>query len=613
MLNVRQLGLRWLLLAGVVGWVAGGGRSVWAQKPEAGDAISVPQLMKNLDSDTVHVAASAARSLGFIFAPGGKGGDELPKVTAMLIERLDSPKGAELRKESATALGRMRAASATEGLKKAMGDEDVDVAMAAGEAVGQILPVDEARDFLIKRAADGSESVLVASYHGLAPISKAEDAAFLIQGLATKNWRSQMDAVRGLQRAVQAGAQLPPEAYDAVAAVMGCEIINAADAASQFCQAIRNSESLRAVLKAAETGGGDTDAGGADAGQAATDRAWRTRAYALRTIYHLGWPVTRDSLPVVIRQLGDRTVNVTNESKRILNTLRKEHLMTQADLFPLLLTELEKAEPLPLRAGIMEEMGGHVDRQYASRVAKAAAETLKAAADDKPQWAARAHAVNLLRLSGYTGVMDLIAGCVADDVSNPRQMAGPALEELAPLCTPEQRALVAPILLPLLSKPVDWHKTAVAAQSVGQYATPDCVEPLVLLLSHSVLNVREGASHSLVVIAGRGDEALTAKVDGAIYSELAGNPRAWEYGAPVLGALEQAKAIRQLTTILERGDWRAQASAAEAVARIAAVHKISDKALSDALIGAAQSKVLQTQDSANKALRALNRESAEKE
>ena len=91
----------------------------------------------------------------------------------------------------------------------------------------------------------------------------------------------------------------------------------------------------------------------------------------------------------MIRQLGDRTVNVTNESKRILNTLRKEHQMSQADLFPILLIELEKAEPLPLRAGIMEEMGQHVDRQYASRVAKAAAATLQAAADDKPQWAAR--------------------------------------------------------------------------------------------------------------------------------------------------------------------------------------------------------------------------------
>ena len=68
-----------------------------------------------------------------------------------------------------------------------------------------------------------------------------------------------MDAVRGLQRAVGA-AQIPSEAYDAVAEVMGCEITNAADAASQFCLSIRNSESLRAVLKAAESGGGEADA-----------------------------------------------------------------------------------------------------------------------------------------------------------------------------------------------------------------------------------------------------------------------------------------------------------------------------------------------------------------
>ncbi len=202
----REHGLRWGMLALALTWQATGAAQARAQKPASGDAISVPQLMKNLDSDAVHVAASAARSLGFIFAPGGKGGEELPKVTTLLIERLDSPKGAELRKESAAALGRMRAASATEGLKKAMGDEDIDVAMAAGEAVGQILPVDEARAFLIGRAADGSESVLVASYHGLAPISKPEDATFLIQGLSSKNWRSQMDAVRGLQRAVGAGA-----------------------------------------------------------------------------------------------------------------------------------------------------------------------------------------------------------------------------------------------------------------------------------------------------------------------------------------------------------------------------------------------------------------------
>ena len=36
----------------------------------------VPQLLKNLAADNAKAAASAARSLGVIFAPGGKGGEE---------------------------------------------------------------------------------------------------------------------------------------------------------------------------------------------------------------------------------------------------------------------------------------------------------------------------------------------------------------------------------------------------------------------------------------------------------------------------------------------------------------------------------------------------------
>ena len=78
------------------------------KNPAQADAVSVPQLMKNLDSDAVHVAAGAPRLARLHFRPGSKGGEELPKVTTLLIERVDSPKGAELRKEAAAALGRMR-------------------------------------------------------------------------------------------------------------------------------------------------------------------------------------------------------------------------------------------------------------------------------------------------------------------------------------------------------------------------------------------------------------------------------------------------------------------------------------------------------------------------
>jgi HEAT repeat protein len=227
---------------------------------------------------------------------------------------------------------------------------------------------------------------------------------------------------------------------------------------------------------------------------------------------------------------------------------------------------------------------------------------------EKTQWPARAYSVVLLGASGYTGSMTEIATCVGDDVANVRIAAGKALEELCPLCSAAERAVVAPLLQPLLDRPDDWRKTAVAARSVGPYATAESVPPLVVLLSHTVLNVREGASHSLAVIASGENGDLRTALDKAIYPELEKNEKAWEFGAHALGALRDAKAVPVLTRILSRGDWRAQGSAALAVAKIAADQKINDKPLSDALIQAAQSEVLQTQDAANKALRVLNQD-----
>jgi HEAT repeat protein len=564
-----------------------------AQGPEA---ISVPQLMKNLDSDDLRVSSSAARSLGVIFAPGGKGGEELPAVTKMLIERLASPKGADLRRESAVALGKMRAASAADGLKKAMADEDVLVAMAAGEAVGQVLSVDDARGYLIKRAEEESESVKLASLHGLAPICKPEDVPVLRKGLAARNWRTQMAAVKGLQRAAQAGAKIAAEDYDGIAAVLGNEVRNAADAALNFFVNVHNPESFRAVLKAAET----KDGNGPD------DGAWRTRAQSLRVVRRLGWPATRDALPVVIRNLGDRTTNVTNQAKGILAGLRKEHLMSQGELFPLFVAELEKAESLPVRAGIMEEMGRDVDRAFASRVGKVAIDTLTKSMEDKPQWSARAHSLVLLAASGSTGAMEMVAACAGDNVTNVREAAGHALEALSPLCSAKERGAVAPVLQPLLVKTEDWRKTAVAARAIGHYAGTEAVAPLVQLLGHNVLNVREAASHSLVLMVSGENKELRAEVEKAVQPEMEKNERAWECGAPVLGALKQAKAVPVLTTVLQRGDWRAKAAAAKAAEQIAAAEKITDKPLSDALIQAAQSDVVQVHEAANKALRVIN-------
>ncbi len=560
------------------------------------DKVSIPRLMKNLESDNIKVSSSAARTLGVVLSPGGRRGDDYEAVSKLLIGRLDSPKGALLRRECARALGRMRAKASIEKMKIAMNDEDIDVAMAAGEAVGKILPVDEARAYLIEQGTDAKEHMLVASLHGLAPISKAEDTAFLLKGLESENWRAQKDAVVGLERSVRAGAELTQENYDAIAGVLGNNILNASNQAIHFFTHIRNEDSFAAVLKAAETHG--------DGGK--SDTTWRLRSQALRTLWHLGPAAQKNSLPVIIRQLGDRTVNVINEARRILNELRKEHFVSQADLFPVLLTELEKAEPLKLRGGIMREMGNHVDRQYASRVAKIAAKTLDDCLEDKTEWPPRMYSLNLVAASGHSGSMEQVANCVSDDVSNVRQSAGRALEELSALAPADEKAKVAPILQPLLTNPVDWRKTAIAAHAAGGYAVAETVKPLSLLLSHSVLNVRQSASHSLVTIV-RNDEELKPDVETKVYAELETNPNAWELGAPVLGALKDTRAVPQLTTILGKGNWHAQVTAANAVTEIAGANKVNDKPLSEALIKAGQSEVTQVQEASDRALRALTK------
>lgn len=583
-----------LLFAGCVAALVFQVHLAIAQPPSS---VSVPQLLRNLESDNVKVAASAARSLGIVFAPGGKEGEELPQAVKQLMTHLASTKGADIRRESATALGKIRASEAVGALQRAMSDEDPLVAVAAGESVGRILPVDEARAYLIQRSAEEGESLQAAVFSGLAPVCKAEDAPLLVKGLGAKNWRTQTACVKGLERAVLAGAKLAPEDYKAIAGVFNSETNNASEATLHFFTHVQNPESLRALQAAADV-------------QDEGDHAyWRQRSQALRTIRHIGWPVTRDALPVVIRQLGDQTVNVTNEARAILNLLQKEKQMSAGQIYPLLLVELEKSESLALRAGIMEEMGRQVSEQYASRVAKVAAETLRRSLEEKCDWPVRMHAVRLVGASGYTGAVEEVAKCVADNTSKVRQAAGTSLEELSSLCSPEQKSTVTALLVPLLTKTEDWHKSAVAAHAIGSYPSDEVAAPLVRLLSHSVINCRDAASHSLVLLARDAkNEAMRKQIDELLLSELEKNPKAWEYGAPVLGALADKQALPVLTRMIVGTDWRAQAAGARAAAEIADAQKFVDKPLSDALIAAAQSDVLQVQEAANQALRAVNKD-----
>lgn len=564
---------------------------------EATTVDPVPRLLRNLKSDSVKAASSAARSLGVVFAPGRKPHPARDEVIDALIEKLESKLGGAVRRDSAWALGRIEAKKALDGLKVTLKDDDVDVAIASGEAVTRILPVDEARTYLKGEAVDAGDSLTAAVYTAMAKVCKAEDAEFLLEGLPSDNWRTEQAAVQGLERSARAGARLSAEDYTKIAGVLGNEIRNASGAAVHFFTHVRNEDSMAAVLAAADTRGDGSK----------EDGTWRNRSNALNVIYHWGWPTSEPALPVVIRQLGDRTANVTKVARGILSRLKTDKYISHGDLYPLMLAELEKTEDLRLRGGIMREWGNHVDQQYASRIAVVSAATLTQSLEEKDAWPARAYSINLLGQSHYTGSMEEIAGCVSDDVPNVRNAAGRALEQLAPLCTNEERAIVPPILQPLLEKPVDWRKTTVAARAASAFPSEPAVAPLIKLLSHNVLNVRDSASYSLSTIVEKGNKELAAKIEPLLHAEVAKVKGSWQYGSRVLGSLQNPEAVPLLTTILSQGDWRSQQNAALAVAKIADEKKVEDDALNKALVEAAQSDVVQVQDAANKALRAVSK------
>lgn len=551
----------------------------------------VPALLRNLDANNPRVAASAARSLGVVFAPGGRDGEEVTKVTQALIGKLGSTSGT-VKREAATALGAMLARDALDPLKETIRDADYTVAVAAANAVRKILPVEEARTYLKEIAGDPTETVQIAAYDAMVEIAGANEADVMIKGLAATNWRIQTSSVRGLERSINAGARPGPEVFDQVAALLGNEVANVAEAALHLLSRVRHPDAMRAIIAA-------TDAEG--------EAAWRTRMYAVRTIYNMGWPRMEPGLSAVVRQLGDPTQNVVNEARGIINWLRSEHKMHQNQLFPILLQELEVAQTDRLRAGLMAEMGHRIPSQYATRVATVASAALKEGMTNKEVWAVRAHAINLLAYTEHTTSIEDIAQCVGDDVPNVRQNAGGALGRLWSHCTDEQKAKIAPILQPYLSNTEDWRKTSVAARNAGYYPSSEAILPLVKLLTHGVVNVKDSAAHSLQNMCQHKDDAFRSEVENHLIPQLEATDLSWEYGVRVLGALQNPAHVALLTRILERGNWRAQENGAKAAAAIADGNKVEDKALNDVLIRNAQSTIVQVQEASNDALRALAR------
>lgn len=203
--------------------------------------------------------------------------------------------------------------------------------------------------------------------------------------------------------------------------------------------------------------------------------------------------------------------------------------------------------------------------------------------------------------------MEEVAKAVDSNVANVRSAAGSALEKLGPVCPTEEAIKVAPTLLPHLYDAIDWRKTSVAAGAIGAYADESTLVPLVDLLGHAVLNVRRSTSRSLVLIAKSKNADLRSKLDSLLHAKMEENATTWEYGAPVLAALDDTKAAPLLTRMLSSEDWLTLQATARAVEALAQNHELRDEALTKALIAASQSRVTQVQKVCDQALRHLTK------
>ena len=637
MIGTRIRKARFAALTGA--WLLAIGVATAAPDPEANP---VPKLLQNLDGRDLWVSVSAARSMAYIFGPGGRETKDVEKVKKALMRTLETGRWWELRKECADALGQINVIEAVDVLAAALDDNAPSVGVAAAKALGLIktgdaidalkaavdgkndfvlmavaeqlaarLPAHETREIMITQFQEGSEGSKVAASKVMIPLWTPEESELLLAALEVENWQIHANAIRGLLTAARGGLEFEDDVYEQLGDRLGHPVANIADAAMDFLGTLARKEALRILIKQADFRG-DGERG---------DTTWRNRTYALKAFYQMRTRYryqgrngtvelvdvsrVKPALPAIIRNLGAPTANVVNVAKNILYEIRNNEQMPPRFLQPFFVRELEEAVSLRLRSSIMEEMGTDISKDYAPRVAKVASASLVESIAVDTAWPLRMRSIALLGVCGDTSAIEVIAGSVNDDMPNVRQAAGTALGQLAELCTDDEKAKVSEILIPVIVNPPDWRKAAIAAGVLSGYPDIAAAAPLVKNLSHTVINVQEAASQTLASYAGSKDAELKAHVAQLLYEEIGMNSRSWEYGAPVLGALMDRQAIPFLVMILTKGEWRAQANAASSVSAIAGATRVKDKALRDALIKCSQSNTLQVYNAANKALRIL--------
>jgi HEAT repeat protein len=454
-----------------------------------------------------------------------------------------------------------------------------------------------------KMKEKGSGQIAAARYLG--QNARAEDVEALVAGLSAEEWRVRRSCAAGFGRLAGSGAVIPPSVPPMLVKLLGDDILNVAEAARDTLLAAPTKESIDALVEGARLKGDGSK----------TDMSWRIRTAAVTILGGIGVagiekvadkPGVEKCLGVIIAGLGDETLNVVNVSRRALGAVPADVL------YPRLFKALDAARGPALRGGILDTMSQRLPPEHEGTAANLALAALEEAGEREDTALLRAGALKLLAASKHAGSAEELIKDIKSDSPAVRNAALEALKRLK--VKDEEAATISASLVPVLADQ-DWRKAVTAARALAYYPSPQAIKPLVEKgLTHATINVQEAATSALIAYGK--NPALKEKVEEALLAEAGENKenkkKAWEYGAKVFGALKTKAAVKLLVQmILEVGDeegaagddgyWRTQVNAAAALGAIGE----KTKEVKDALTLCEGSPVLQLQNTAKGALKAL--------
>jgi hypothetical protein len=598
----RLLGAALFAILATVGAAAGAERKI--------DPAIKNKLLANLKADSMVARASAARTLGRMYAPekdGEKPSDteEIVKALKELMQTDFEEKSWPVRRACCRALGAIghRNRDSINALRGALGDGDLEVVLAAMHGLERLLSEKEMRE-RVHEELDTKGHPRAAAARYLVDKATPEDVPALAKWLTLndvpdEDWRIRTYCARALGRVASQGGTLPPKVCGDLAELLDDNIQNVIDAAKRtlLIASKRSNDAVVTALAAAAKP--SRPAPPPEGEKPPDDTSWRRRVHALDVLAKIGVGAVRKHLDVVIVAVGDDTVDVSAAGQKALATI------PAAERYPLLLDALDKADNDARRAGLLTALSTGLPVQHRAKASKLALAALQASQGRSARL--RIAGLQLLSASDAAAAAEVIAAAVADDSPAVRRAAVGLLSRAAPKIK-GSAAIATAIGGWIEPKEETWRKGLAAARALRVVPCKEGVEPLVKRgLTHPVINVKAAAVDALIQY-GREAE-LKAEVEKQLLAETKAGRAAWEYGARVFGHLKTRAAVPRLVEMIEAADagkdhWRTLVNACRALGQIGVKN---DKAIA-ALEVCSRNEVLQVQDAADRALRILGTE-----